>query len=232
MYDKLKSFYGYDDENIYYLYEYSKERSNTGGRVDGDATESNFKTLMAHLASIMQAGDHIYLYFVGHGGGAYWTLGIDGNEMAAVLDALPSQNISLAMNFCNSGAFIPYTSGPGRCVATAVQANESDGGWAECWRDSIGGDRPAIDTNGDGKYSFLEVYLETVVHAAGNGGYHPQLDDNGDGVSHHPDYPGGLGDDGAVAATRHIGDDGLPLSYSAQALQNLATLNASLNLDP
>jgi hypothetical protein len=236
MHEKLKSRYGYFDDNIYCLYEYSAQRPAARSLVDGVATKKNLRAVMKHLAAIMQPGDDLFLFLVDHGDANATTYLVDATlraaELKEMLDALPSQQITIALNYCAGGSWIPRLSAKSRVICTAVTATESDGGWAECFRDTIGGDRPAADRDKDGRFSVLEAYLETVAHARTHGGYHPQLDDNGDGRSHHPDdRPDGLGDDGRLAAQRFLGNAGAALTYSDAEKEALRRRNASLALD-
>jgi hypothetical protein len=236
MHEKLKSRYGYFDDNIYCLYEYSAQRAEARSLVDGVATKKNFRAVMKHLAAIMRPGDELFLFLIDHGDFNATTFLVDAPlgaaELNEMLDALPSQQITIALNYCGGGSWIPHLSAKGRVVCTAVSAKETDGGWAECFRETICGEKPEADRNKDGRFSVLEAYLATVVNAKSRGGYHPQLDDNGDGKSHHPDdRPDGLGDDGQVAAQRFLGNAGAALTYSDAEKEALRRRNASLALD-
>lgn len=225
----LEDRYGYPREAVYCLVAGGRAQ---GPIVDGASSFANFERVMSHLASITQPNDQVFFYLIGHGNQMpYWELlngqGVIGDELSAFLDALPTQNVSLALNFCQSGAFVPYASGPGRVVLTSTLASENNAvGWAERVVAALAGEY-AADSDGDGRVSLKETYDATVGMSPAE---HPLLDDDGDGVGHNG-TAAVVDGDGALAARTFLGLDGARMEFPQAAVDALAAANAGLELD-
>lgn len=241
----LTENYGYPDEAIFRLHEEGKAKDPA---VDGKSSLANFRKVFAHLAKIMKKDDHLFIYIVGHGGplrrgqwdGDYVHDLIDarltGTEFDKLLDALPSQNISIAMNPCHSGGFIPKISGKGRVVCTSTRGTQSNAaGWEGYFTNALAG-KGQVDADGDGRVSMKEAYnasvdgtLKWYKNKKRPLGENPLLDDNGDGKGHYGKDKVVDGD-GELAAKRFLGDEGRKLEYKASALRALKKLNRKLSL--
>jgi hypothetical protein len=236
----LREVYSYPDEAVYRLCEDGKAKD---PGVDGRSSLANFRKVFAHLAKIMQPDDQLLVYLVGHGGAIPWWGAVydltDGMltsaELARLLDALPTQNIVILLNPCNSGAFIPALSRRGRVICTSTRADEDNAaGWEGSMTNALA---RGADADGDGHVSLKEAYNASV---RGTEQWyrneklplqeHPLLDDNGDGVGHFGQDRVVEGD-GELAAKTWLGDQGRPLRHTAAALQALAEANASLKLE-
>lgn len=254
-YEMLTEEYGYPDEAIY---RFSEHGSTKGPGVDGKSTPENFKKTFSHLAAIVKPDDHLTIFLVGHGApyqGDFihplcGKLKFSATELKAMIDPLPSKNITIVLNACHGGGFIAKLTGPGRVVLTCTTAQESNAAkWPEHLIEALfpHSKTPAqfpgakidfpditIDANGDGRISMKEAYNAALVSGVkryrSNLREHPQLEDNGDGVGHFGKEDVVEGD-GKLAAERFLGDNGKPLNFSPAAIQKLKDLNANLKLD-
>lgn len=226
---KLFREYGYPDESIYRLCE---DGVTALPGVNGRATNANVRKVFRHLANIMGKGDHLFVILVGHGTmrNGDWVFdtisGITATELNGLLNALPTQDITIAVHPCYSGGAIPKLSQPGRVIFTSTTEAEEN---AHSW----GIPELLFPKKGQRGPSIKQVYNATVDRAMHDypGGLkeHPLLDDNGDGVGHFGKAPVVDGD-GALAARRFMGDEGRKLNFPASAIQKLKDLNAGLVL--
>jgi hypothetical protein len=230
--------YGYPEQAVYRLCEFGPSK---GPGVDGTSTYESYKRIFEHLAKILQKDDHLFIFLVGHGSPAGNDFvhplvkgQLTATEFKRWLDAIPTSNITVVMNPCFSGGFLPKLSAPGRVICTSTNDRETNSvGWAESMADAL---RPGsqADVNKDGKVSIKEAYnvgLEnTLRHYGQNLREHPLLDDNGDSVGHMGKEPVVDGD-GKLAAERFLGHQGKKLSFSAEAIEKLKKLNAELKLE-
>lgn len=234
----MLDLYGYPDESVFRLSEFGNSRS---ARVDGTSTLDSFKKVYEHLAKTLQKDDHLFIFLVGHGSPAGNDFvhplvkgQLTATEFKRLLDALPTRNITIVMNPCFSGGFLPKLSAPGRVICTSTNDKEVNSvGWAEAMADALRPDAKS-DANGDGKVSLKEAYnaaLEnTLRHYGQNLKEHPLLDDNGDSIGHMGKEPVVEGD-GKAAAERFLGHQGKKLSFSAASIEKLKKQNASLKLE-
>ena len=237
----LTEVYGYPEEAIYRLYEDGKEKD---AAVDGRSSLVNYRKVFEHLARIMKEDDQLLVYIVGHGGstprGCVHDL-TDGfltsKELGKMLDALPTRNIVILLNPCQSGCFIWDLSGKGRVICTSTRADEGNAaGWEGAITSALVGGAEA-DADGDGRVSIKEAYNAAIE---GTERYyrnkklplmeHSLLDDNGDGLGHFGKDPVVRGD-GELAAKTWLGDGGRKLRYSAAAIKALAESNEQLKLE-
>lgn len=252
---EMLAAYGYPDEAVYCFCEQGVSK---GPRVDGKATAANFKKTFEHLAKIMEKEDCLFIFIIGHGSPARGDFihplcdrMISATELKGMLDPLPSKNLTIAINACHGGGFIPKLSQPGRVILTPTTDKESNGAkWPEHLTVALfpPGSNPEtkfpgaridfsgikIDASGDGRISMKEAYNAALLSGVRLYGdklrEHPLLDDNGDGVGHFgkDDEVDG---DGKLAADRYLGAGGKPLQFSAAALQRLKEVNARLILE-
>lgn len=207
---ELLSAYGYPDEAVFCL---SEQGPSKAPQVDGKATAVNFKRTFDHLAKIMKRDDHLVVFMVGHGAAAregfihpLCDRSITSSELKDFLEPLPPEDLTVVINTCHSGGFIPKLSRPGRVILTCATDKEVN---AAKWPEHLGvalfppGSNPEtsfpagakvdfsgfkVDANGDGRISMKEAYnaalLSGVRLYGDNLREHPQLDDNGDGMGH------------------------------------------------
>ncbi|MFH1226697.1 MAG: hypothetical protein V1701_02185 [Planctomycetota bacterium] len=240
MYAMLKDVYGYPDEAIFCLHEDGKDKD---PNVDGVSNLSNFRKVFAHLAKIMKPKDQLFVYIVGHAGPAGGDFIHDlsdapltSSELAKMLDALPSQRITIGLTPCCSGGFIKKLSGKGRVICTSTMPQEGNAAdWEGCFRSALS--KLTADADNDGRVSLKEAYNSSVSDIikwyGGNPDAlkeHPLLDDNGDGAGHFGREPVVDGD-GAVAAKRFLGDEGRKISCDNAVINEIKNLNKDLSLD-
>jgi hypothetical protein len=133
-----------------------------------------------------------------------WGDDLYDDELAALLDRVDANVISVFMEPCFSGGFIDDLSGPDRVISTATE--EETVSWGNLFvelfteafhRATRSGSPVDADADGNGHISMREAFN----YAAENDTYAetPQYDDNGDGIGHPFPIPqGGDGDLGAV----------------------------------
>lgn len=192
---KLLKNSGYIDENIYYLFENSKELY-----VDYEATINNFKKITAELQEKTKENDNIILFLIGHGSysppNSYYALddyNLSDIELAEMFKNIKRNKLIFVFSPCNSGGFVDNLSGKNTVVITSARKDESNrAAFIEPFLTSFDG---MGDTDKDGKVSFEEAFNYACVNVkeqfAANGWgtltEHAQLDDNGDKISH--EYP-------------------------------------------
>ncbi len=190
---------GYSDENIYYLFESSKEPD-----VDYEATIGNFKKVIKELQEKTMKADNIVLFLIGHGTyigtNSYYTLNdynLPDVEMAGMFKNIKRDKLIFVFSPCNSGGFIDDLSGENTVVISSTQKDETNSAaFIEPFLTSFNG---IGDTNSDGKVSFAEAFNyasknvkdQYIDNDWGKLTEHAQLDDNGDKISHEAPVPSG-----------------------------------------
>jgi hypothetical protein len=150
IYSTLVNIYGYLDDHIYVLMSDGTNPANdrriAGGYdsspldLDGDgdadiqyaATKSNITTVFNTISNILTENDFLFIYTTDHGDfdEGHATLNLWGGEeiydyeFANEVDKVNAGNISIVMEQCYSGGFIPYLEKSGRTVATACAEDE------------------------------------------------------------------------------------------------------------
>jgi hypothetical protein len=189
---KLLKNNGYSDENIYYLFESSKEQD-----VDYEATIGNFKEVIKKLQEKARETDNIVLFLIGHGTyigtNSYYTLNnynLPDFEMAGMFKSIKRDKLIFVFSPCNSGGFINDLSGENTVVITSTRKDETNSAaFIEPFLTSFDG---IGDTNSDEKVSFAEAFNyasknvrdQYIDNDWGKLTEHAQLDDNGDKISH------------------------------------------------
>ena len=207
---KLLKNKGYSDENIYYLFESSKEPS-----VDYEATISNFKKVIKELQEKSREIDNIVLFLIGHGSyvdtNSYYSLNdynLSGIEMTEMFKNIKRDKLIFVFSPCNSGGFIDVLSGENIIIITSTLKDETNrAAFIEPFLTSFNG---IGDTNSDGKVSFAEAFNYASKNVKdqylGNGWgkltEHAQLDDNGDKVGHEAPVP--KEEDGKLAENTYL----------------------------
>ena len=207
---KLLKNNGYVDENIYYLFENSKELY-----VDYGATIDNFKKISAELQKKTTEKDDIVLFLIGHGSyrntNSYYSLNdysLSDIELAELFKGIKRNKLVFVFSPCNSGGFIDNLSGDNTIVITSTRKDESNrAAFIEPFLTSFDG---IGDMDKDGKVSFKEAFNYACINVneqfESNGWdtltEHAQLDDNGDKISH--EYPIINGDEGPLAGDTYL----------------------------
>ncbi|MGY5877248.1 MAG: C13 family peptidase, partial [Candidatus Thorarchaeota archaeon] len=201
MYWILRLF-GYDEDNIFVIY---KDGTGENGQipVHYNASHASMDTVFANLSAKMDRSDSLFFYVTNHGS----SNGIDGydaidaepmthTEVAGWLDSITCYHMTVVMEQCVSGAFLPYLSALNRIIITACGDDESswscddEGEWDEfvfhfmsaLLQFRINGDGIPVyaDITGEGDISIAEAfgYAATMDSRSET----PLYDDNGDGV--------------------------------------------------
>ena len=200
VYSTLTLKYGYAKDHIYLLVSDGTnpavDRSNGTNSptdLDGDlvvdtnysAIYTNVQTVFAELASILTAGDQLFVFTTDHGTqesgwAAYINLWnwaeLHDHQLKDMTIGLPCP-VMFAMEQCYSGGFLDDLNQSNRCIATAAIYYRSsyDGDtsptydhWAYYWTAAMRGYKPGAqpwldgaavnaDTDGDGRVSFKEA---------------------------------------------------------------------------
>jgi hypothetical protein len=196
---KLLKNNGYQDENIYYLFESGKEPD-----VDYEATIGNFKNVVEELQEKASMMDTITLFLIGHGTyrgtNSYYSLNgynLSDTEMVGMFKNIKRDKLIFVFSPCNSGGFIDDLSAKNTIVITSTRKDETNrAAFIEPFLDSFNG---IGDSDSDGKVSFAEAFnyaSSNVIDQYNNNGWgtiteHAQIDDNGDAVSHEAPVPNG-----------------------------------------
>ncbi len=208
-YDLLENN-GYQDENIYYLFENSTEKD-----VDYEATINNFKKVTRELQEKAREMDSIVLFLIGHGtfanGNSYYALNnykLPDFEMSEIFEDIKRDKLIFVFSPCNSGGFIDNLSGKNTIVISSTRDDETNrAAFIEPFLASFGG---IGDANSDGKVSFTEAFnyasenvrKQYIDQGWGELTEHAQLDDNGDKISNEEPIPNG--GDGYLAEDTYL----------------------------
>lgn len=141
---------------------------------------------------------------------------ISATELKDMLDPLPPKNLTIAINACHAGGFIPKLSRPGRVILTPTTDKESNGAK---WPEHLTVALFPPGSNPETKFPGARIDFSRI-----------KIDANGDGVGHF-----GKDDeveaDGKPASDRYLGDYGKPLKFSAAAIRKLKDINGRMNLE-
>jgi len=200
IYSALIHLYGYLKNHIYvlisdgtdpaidrHLNDWSYDSSPLD--LDGDglddiqyaATKNNITTVFNTLANILTPDDHLFIFTTDHGDTIpstqeatleLWYERITASEFAAEVNKVNAGSISIVMEQCFSGGFIPHLAKQGRTIATACSAIEES--WAMPpsytynefvyhWTAAVAGFTPSgssvnADYNNDGYISMKEAF--------------------------------------------------------------------------
>ncbi len=121
---------GYDPDNIFVLYN-NGTGDKTNINVDYPGTSEGMNETFTYLSSVMDSSDSLFVYVTDHGDQAgivtwdeYDEDGIGYVEMLSWLDSITCHHMTIILQQCYSGAYIPYLSLSNRVIITACSANE------------------------------------------------------------------------------------------------------------
>lgn len=125
LHDILARDYGYSSESIILLH----DRGQTDERVDGAVDKAGIETALNDLESLVNVGDQITIFLIGHGSGAedeakFNIVGPDitGNQFADMLDRFDQQDIAIVNTTSASYGFSASLSSEGRVVISSTRS--------------------------------------------------------------------------------------------------------------
>jgi hypothetical protein len=198
IYSALTNVYGYLDDHIYVLISdgtnpandrhlisgsYDSSPLDLDGDGDNDiqyaATKSNITTVFNTLSNILTPDDYLFIFTTDHGdivsGNSILNLWngetMSSPEFATEVNKLYAGEISVVMEQCYSGGFIPNLTELGRTISTACSANEFSYAMTSLtydeyvyhWTSAVAGQTPSgsivnADYNNDGYVSMKEAF--------------------------------------------------------------------------
>jgi len=189
----LRDRCGYDKDKIYFLFE---EKPPTQDIIYATSTKKNIEAVFGELKKKLRKQDHFFLFVAGHadynGRNVRVHLpgrDITGEELAALLDSLPTNNILSVITTPVSGYFMRRLSKPGRITITAtkVGAEISETVFPHCFVKAF--EDEIADADADGLLSIKEIFeytqekvLDFFLEKNLIETEHSMLDDDGDGV--------------------------------------------------
>lgn len=221
LFDVLRE-YGIPSDAIYRLSEKGEGHMAGVGLANG----LNFAKIIGHLAKVAEQDDHIFIAIIGHGNWlssdpptevAYQLLDslASASHLSTALSLLNPRKVTMALNPCYSGGFIPKLReiNPNQVIVTSTTETQTNAvGWIEMFTAAL-----SLRGRIRGR-SIKEIWEETVQGSAeecarrGLALETPELEND------------------PVAATRYMGNNGKPLEFTQAALEQLRRDNASLNL--
>src|SRR5690606_23312005 len=204
MYNVLKQKYGYLTSHIYVLVadgtDPANDRRHYNGTYDsspldfdGDgvndiaypATKSAITEVFDQLSSIMTPDDYLFIFSTDHGNETVgdvvlvlWGEQITATQFAAEVNKVNASHISVVMEQCFSGGFIPKICNNNRTIMTACTADELSYAMAPDytynefvyhWISAVGEQTPQgtyvnADSNVDGYISMFEAFSYAEAH--------------------------------------------------------------------
>jgi len=208
IYSALINVYGYLKSHIYVLISDGTNPANDRRRVngaydsspldlDGDglpdiqyaATKNNITTVFNTLSNTLTPNDYLFIFTTDHGGTTssgeatlyLWHETTTASEFAVEVNKVNAGEISIVMEQCYSGGFVPHLEKRGRTVATACSATELS--WSGptiyynefvyYWTAAVAGRTPSgssvnADYNNDGYISMKEAFDYANTHDDAN----------------------------------------------------------------
>lgn len=219
MIDVLGGELAFAEDHIFYL---TASPTETVTANTARATAAEVRSTFERLNTMVEAGDLIFVFLVGHGSfdGQQAKFNLSGPDLTAedfdrLLDALPTDNVILVNAASASGAFIKPLSQPGRIVITATRSGYERNAtrFAEFFIQAF--KKEQADTDKNQRVSLLEAFTyatrmtaEWYERRGTLATEHALLDDNGDHVGHR----GALEGDGLLARTTYL--DARPLAQA------------------
>ena len=191
MLDAAEERMGLSRRNLVYL---AEDPERAPGRIVARSTAENVARALREIAARAGPSDNVLLLLIGHGSARGEDAAINlpgpdmtGSDLAALLDAFPTQTIAVINTTSASGGFVAALSGPRRIVVTATRPRERNearfaGYFVGAYSDDV------ADVDKDGRVSVLEAfeYARREVRRLYESENrllteHPLLDDDGDG---------------------------------------------------
>ena len=162
--------------------------SNSSTDLDGDgkpdtrysATKENLFLVFETFQSTLEEDDNLFIYITNHGantgGESYtylWHDSLFAHELAAKLDKIKAGTITVLMQCCYSGGFVPYIQDSNRVIITAssalqeshMQTDKGYGIFSNLWTEAMAGinrtgyKKVDADENHDGIVSMEEAFF-------------------------------------------------------------------------
>ena len=196
LHDILIRDYGYSSDTVTLLYANGESTASSAVAIDGAADRAGIEQGFAELASVVQPGDQITLYLMGHGSGAedeakFNIVGPDftGPEFASLLDQFQQQDMVIINTTSASYGFSTALSSEGRVVISATRSpsEKYDPVFSRYFIEALDSRRGDRDKNN--RVSMLEAFryakasVEQWYEEQGRlASEHAGLDDNGDAL--------------------------------------------------
>lgn len=196
LHDILARDYGYSSDTISLLYDRGEAPGAGSERIDAACDVEGIQQQIAHLQSIVQTGDQITIYLIGHGSGAedeakFNIAGPDitGGQFAEMLDVFDQQDIVIVNTTSASYGFSASLSSEGRVVISSTRSSSEkyDPVFSNYFIEAL--DNRNGDRDKNNRVSMLEAFnyaksnVEAFYEEQGRlASEHAGLDDNGDAL--------------------------------------------------
>jgi hypothetical protein len=223
MYSILINRYYYKPRNIYVIYK-DGVAADTEMPVNYSASLTNVQTVFTQLAEKMNTKDNLFIYTTNHGSPTglclYNHQEITPSQFRTELNKLTGKynRITIVMEQCYSGNFIPQLSGTNIVIMTACSSTQysygcdSEGGGTCAYDEFVYHFMSAVnfqtpygtavnaDTNADGYVSMVEAFNYALSHDSAP--ENPYYDDNGNGIGYNAVMPSG--GDGSIGSNTYL----------------------------
>jgi len=196
LHDILARDYGYSFDTISLLYDRGEVEGAGSQRIDAACDLAGIQQELARLQSVVQAGDQITIYLIGHGSGAeeeskFNIVGPDitGVQFADMLDVFDQQDMVIVNTTSASYGFSASLSNEGRVVVSSTRSSSEkfDPVFSNYFIEAL--DNRNGDRDKNNRVSVLEAfnYAKSSVAEFYEGqdrlaSEHAGLDDNGDAL--------------------------------------------------
>lgn len=196
LHDILARDYGYSSDTISLLYDRGEVEGSGGGRIDAACDIEGIQQELTRLASIVETGDQITVYLIGHGSGSeeeskFNIVGPDitGSQFAGMLDVFSQQDLVIVNTTSASYGFSASLSGEGRVVVSSTRSSSEkyDPVFSNYFIEAL--DNRNGDRDKNNRVSILEAFnyaksnVEEFYEEQGRlASEHAGLDDNGDSL--------------------------------------------------
>jgi len=196
LHDILARDYGYSSDTISLLYDRGEMEGVGGQRIDAACDLVGIQQELARLQSVVQPGDQITIYLIGHGSGAeeeskFNIVGPDitGGQFAGMLDVFDQQDMVIVNTTSASYGFSASLSSEGRVVVSSTRSSSEkfDPVFSNYFIEAL--DNRNGDRDKNNRVSILEAFnyaksnVEEFYEEQGRlASEHAGLDDNGDAL--------------------------------------------------
>ena len=196
LHDILARDYGYSSNTISLLYDRGESEGTGSQRIDAACDLEGIQQELARLQSVIQSGDQITIYLIGHGSGAeeeskFNIVGPDitGGQFAGMLDVFDQQDMIIVNTTSASYGFSASLSHEGRVVVSSTRSSSEkfDPIFSDYFIEAL--DNRNGDRDKNNRVSILEAFnyaksnVEEFYEEQGRlASEHAGLDDNGDAL--------------------------------------------------